>query len=164
MRFPVPRRASHHWCALLVAGAWTAAVSFGSARDASAQLSRPPDAGGRTASLGQPLLWHWQATLGTGLYLGDGSGDVMVRAVAGTYYAPLNPVTKLAELGVEAYVGARGNKADGGVRGLLQVPYFSAGVGADYNVRDNRLDMLVTLHTPVRRGGFATRADAERAS
>ena len=156
-RSPVSSRASHHWCALLVAGAWTAAVSFGSARDASAQLSRPPDAGGRTASLGQPLLWHWQATLGTGLYLGDGSGDVMVRAVAGTYYAPLNPVTKLAELGVEAYVGARGNKADGGVRGLLQVPYFSAGVGADYNGRDNRLDMLVTLHTPVRRGGLLTR-------
>jgi len=58
---------------------------------------------------------------------------------------------------MEAYVGGRGSKADGGVRAIFQVPYLSAGLGADYNLRDGRLDMLVTAHTPVRRGGLLTR-------
>ena len=138
------------WCALLV-------LSPGPAPDASAQTPRPPEVGGRTGSLGQPLLWHWQFALSTGAYLDGSSANVMVRAAAGTYHAALNPVTKLAEFGVETYIGARGNTADGGVRAIMQVPYFSAGIGGDYNLRAGRLDMLVTLHTPVRRGGLLTR-------
>jgi len=42
------------------------------------------------------------------------------------------------------------------------VPYFSAGIGADYNLRNRRVDMLVTLNTPVRRGGFVTRGSLLR--
>ena len=69
----------------------------------------------------------------------------------------MNPVTKLVEFGLEGYVGARGSKADAGARALLQVPYLSTGVGPDYNIRSGRLDLLLTVHTPVRRGGFLTR-------
>ncbi|HET9707898.1 MAG TPA: hypothetical protein VFP39_06320, partial [Gemmatimonadales bacterium] len=115
-----------------------------------------PRVGGRTASLGQPIRWHWQIGFGTGFYLAGPSNNLMVRAAGGTYYAPLNPITKLAEIGMETYVGARGSKVDGGVRGVFQVPYLSAGLGGDYNLRDGRLDMLVTAHTPVRRGGLLT--------
>lgn len=49
----------------------------------------------------------------------------MVRLAGGAYHAPLNPVTKLAELGMEVYLGARGSRVDGGVRAIMQVPYFS---------------------------------------
>jgi hypothetical protein len=157
----VPARTSV-WYALLILGATTVGFSLGSARNASAQTPRAPDAGGRTASLGQPLRWRWQAGVGAGAYLEGPANDLMVRAEGGVYHAPLNPVTKLAEFGFEAYLGARGNKADGGVRTIMQVPYLSGGLGADYNLRSGRLDMLVTLHTPVRRGGLLTRGSLLR--
>lgn len=150
-------RASRIVRVLLVTVAWFAGLSPGSPRNASAQTSPAPSAGGRTVSLGQPIRWHWQVGLGTGVYLAGPSTDLMVRAAGGAYYAPLNPITKLSEIGMEVYLGARGNKADGGVRGVFQVPYLSAGIGADYNLVGGRLDMLVTAHTPVRRGGLLTR-------
>lgn len=132
-------------------------LGSGAAAAARAQSIRDPEAGGRTVSLGQPLLWHWQLGLGGGAYLGGTSNDLMIRAWGGGYRASMNPVTKLVEFGLEGYVGARGNKADAGARALLQVPYLSTGVGPDYNIRSGRLDLLLTVHTPVRRGGFLTR-------
>ena len=132
-------------------------LSSGSAGAVRAQTARAPEVGGRTVSLGQPLRWHWQLGVGAGVYLNGTSNDAIVRGVAGGYYAPVNPVTKLAEFGFEAYLGARGNKADAGARALLQVPYLSGAAGGDYNVNTGRLDLLVTFHTPVRRGGFLTR-------
>ena len=134
----------------------TAGLSTSPARHARAQASPAPETGGRTASLGQPPRWYGQVGFGAGAYLNGPSTDVMVRAAGGVYHPLLNPVMKLAELGMEAYIGARGRTADGGVRALVRVPYFSAGVGADYNVYDRRLDMLVTAYTPVRRGGLLT--------
>src|ERR1051325_9661915 len=153
----VPARAARRLCELLALTIATAGFLSGSARDASAQSPIDPSVGGRTASLGQPIRWHWQIGFGSGLYLAGPSNTLMVRTAAGAYYAPLNPITKLAEIGMEGYVGARGSGVDGGVRGVFQVPYLSAGIGGDYNLRDGRLDMLVTAHTPVRRGGLLTR-------
>ena len=132
-------------------------LGSGTAAGARAQTVRAPEVGGRTVSLGQPLLWHWQLGLGGGAYLDGTSKDLMIRAWGGGYRASMNPVTKLVEFGLEGYVGARGSKADGGARALLQVPYLSTGVGPDYNIRSGRLDLLLTVHTPVRRGGFLTR-------
>ncbi|HEV8380858.1 MAG TPA: hypothetical protein VGQ29_04695 [Gemmatimonadales bacterium] len=139
-------------CSLCVA---VAGLLLGQA--ARAQSVRAPEVGGRTVSLGQPLRWHWQLGLGGGAYLGRASDDLLIRGWAGGYRAPLNPVTKLAEFGLEGYFGARGNQADAGARAMLQVPYLSAGVGADYNFPKRRFDLLLTVHSPIRRGGFLTR-------
>ena len=127
------------------------------AHAARAQTVRAPEVGGRTVSLGQPLQWHWQIGLGAGAFFGGTSNELMIRAWGGGYHASMNPVTKLVELGLEGYVGASGNRVDGGTRALLQVPYLSAGIGPDYNFRRGRVDLLLTVHTPVRRGGFLTR-------
>jgi phosphatidylserine/phosphatidylglycerophosphate/cardiolipin synthase-like enzyme len=132
-------------------------LSSGAAAGARGQTVRAPEAGGRTMSLGQPLRWHWQMGLGAGAFLGGTSNDLLIRAWGGGYRASMNPVTKLVEFGLEGYVGARGNKPDAGTRALLQIPYLSTGVGPDYNIRSGRLDLLLTVHTPVRRGGFLTR-------
>ena len=70
----------------------------------------------RTASLGQPRRWHWQLGLGAGADFSGTSNNLMIRAVGGGYRASLNPVTKLAEFGVEGYVGVRGNRVDAGTR------------------------------------------------
>src|SRR3989442_6248591 len=138
---------------------FVAAVLLGSgaAAGARAQNVRAPEVGGRTVSLGQPLRWHWQLGLGGGAYLGGTSSDLMIRAWGGGYRASMNPVTKLVEFGLEGYVGVRGSKADAGTRALLQIPYLSAGAGPDYNIRTGHLDLVFTVHTPVRRGGFLTR-------
>src|SRR3989441_741034 len=143
-------------CAVRV---FVAAVLLGSgaAAAARAQNVRAPEVGGRPVSLGQPLRWHWQMGLGAGAYFGGTSNDLMIRAWGGGYRASMNPVTKLVEFGLEGYVGARGSKTDAGTRALLQIPYLSAGAGPDYNIRTGRLDLVFTVHTPVRRGGFLTR-------
>lgn len=119
--------------------------------------TRNADAGGRTFSLGQPPHRHWQLGVGAGAYLHGDTNDVLVRASGGVYSAALNPVAKLVELGFETYLGARGNRADAGVRTVFQVPYFSSGIAADYSLTNRRVDMLITAHTPVRRGGILTR-------
>jgi hypothetical protein len=132
------------------------------ARPANGQAVRAPTAGGRIASLGQPALRHWQFGFASGAYLRGSANDVMLRAGGGVYYAPLNPVAKLAELGFETYFGARGNRADVGARAIFQIPYFSTGVGADFNFTGKRVDMMITAHTPVRRGGLLTRGSLLR--
>lgn len=128
-----------------------------SAAETRAQGERAPEVGGLTASLGQPPQWHWQFGVGAGAYLSGNSTDLMARAVGGGYRASLNPVTKLVEFGLEAYVGARGHDGDLGTRALLRIPYLNGGVGGDYNIPTHQIDLLVTLHTPVRRGGLLTR-------
>lgn len=135
--------------ALPVTGAWRAPALY-------SQVPIRPEAGGRTASLGQPPLWRWQAGAGAGAWLEGPSRVAMVRAHAGAYRSLLNPVMGLAEIGLEAYAGVR-DRPEGGVRGMLLVPYLSTGIAADYNLRAGRVDLLVTAHTPVRRGGLLTR-------
>lgn len=136
---------------------WSAtvvAVVLGVVTSASAQWDRPPEQGGRTASLGQPLRWHWAAGLGAGAYLEGPANQVMVRASGGVSRDLLSPVVGLANIGFEAYAGGRGTQTDGGARAVLQVPHFSMGAGADYNLRDGRLDFLVSAFSPIRRGGI----------
>ncbi|HEV2672311.1 MAG TPA: hypothetical protein VGU74_14560 [Gemmatimonadales bacterium] len=140
------------WVLLVVVGtlAWINA--------ASAQVqSVDAGGGGRTFSLGQPPRQHWQLGVGAGAYLRGDANDVLIRASAGVYTAKLNPVAKLVELGFETYLGARGSRADAGVRTVFQVPYLSSGIAADYSLTAGRMDMLITAHTPVRRGGIFTR-------
>ncbi|MBI2403495.1 MAG: hypothetical protein HYV20_12340, partial [Gemmatimonadetes bacterium] len=76
-----------------------------------------------------------------------------MRAYIGNAHDLLSPIAGLASIGLEAYAGARGPQIDGGARALFRVPYLSMGMGADYNLRDRALDLLVTAHSPVRRGG-----------
>lgn len=118
---------------------------------------RSADAGGRTFSLGQPPIRHWQLGVAAGAYLHGNRSDVVVRAHGGVYYSPLNPVAKLAELGLEPYLGARGDRMDAGIRAVFQVPYLSSGIAADYSLTGRRVDLMITAHTPVRRGGILTR-------
>ncbi len=144
----------------LVAGLAVAALP--APGTAGAQVRAAPEAGGRTMSLGQPPLWRWQAGAGAGAWFEDPPTTAMVRAQAGVLRALLNPVTGLAELSLEGYVGTRGERAEAGARVMLQVPYLSTAAGVDYNARTNFADLLVTVHTPVRRGGLLARGTLVR--
>lgn len=122
--------------------------------EVNAQWTRPPESGGRTASLGQPPRWRWQAGLGGGPLFQAPSDQLLVRAYLGTSHDLLSPIAGLAAIGLEAYGGVRGADIDGGARALFRVPYLSMGIGPDYNLRDRGLDLLVTGHSPLRRGGI----------
>ena len=121
----MPARAVR-WYALLSLGAWVVGLSPLTTRAACAQALRTPDGGGRTASLGQPRRFRWQAGLSAGAFFAHSPADLIVRAQGGVYHAPLNPVAKVAELGMEAYFGARGSRVDGGIRAVAEVPFFAA--------------------------------------
>ncbi len=147
---PAPRS---KWCRTGPVAFVFAALATGAGR-ATAQVPRAPDLGGHTVSLGQPKLWHWQVGLGAGaLNAGSGSSGA-VRTEIGTYHSVVNPIASFAEIGAEGYSGMRGADPDGGLRGILRIPYMGMGVGADYNFRDGRVDFLHTIYTPVRRGGL----------
>jgi phosphatidylserine/phosphatidylglycerophosphate/cardiolipin synthase-like enzyme len=144
---------------------WSAAA-FGfmlaAADDANAQRIRPPESGGHTASLGQPLRWRWQTGFAAGPFSEAASSDLLLRAHLGVAHDLLNPVAGLSRIAVEAYAGARGTSLDGGARAILQVPFIGVGLGADYNLPNRALDLLVTAQSPIRRGGLLTRGSMLR--
>lgn len=162
----------HGFYAIAVWSATAAGFLASIPRDATAQWARPPESGGRIASLGQPVRWRWQAGLAGGALLEGPSDRLLARTFIGTSHDLLSPVAGLAALGLEAYAGTRGDQLDGGVRALFRIPYLSMGVGGDLNLRDliqdgsspstgararGALDLLVTAHTPMRRGGIILR-------
>src|SRR5688572_27038381 len=61
-----------------------------------AQSVRLPEAGGRTASLGQPFRWHWQGGVGAGLV--HAPSALLLRAHVGVAYDLFNPVAGLGSI------------------------------------------------------------------
>ena len=121
---------------------------------AQAQVPRAPERGGLTVSLGQPPLWRLEAGAGAGAFLVADTSEALVRGELGAYHPLFNPVTGLPEGGMEVYAGMRGAHADGGVRGMLRVPILGSGIGADYSIPEQRLNLLIMIRAPVRRGGI----------
>ena len=104
--------------------------------------------------MGQPGLWRWSAggALGGASY--DGTGQGLGEARATVSRDLLNPVLGLAALQVESYAGARGGEWNGGLRGRLSLPFFRAGVAADYNLLEQRTRWMLSFMRPLRRGGL----------
>ena len=132
-----------------------AALLYAIPGQVAAQLERLPEQGGRITSLGQPPTLHWHGGLGAGFTLQErATSQPAFQLYLGATHALLNPVAGLANIGLEAYVGARAAGVDGGGRALLRVPYVLTGVGLDYGVRDGTVAPLLTIYGPVRRGGI----------
>ncbi|HEX9165198.1 MAG TPA: hypothetical protein VF862_04775, partial [Gemmatimonadales bacterium] len=110
----------------------TALLIIGSGHLA-AQTPRPPEAGGRIHSLGQPKRWHLEGSAGAGAWFEGPASQALYRAGFGVFRDLLSPITGLASVGLEGYAGMRGTSLDGGARALFRIPYLSLGTGADYN-------------------------------
>lgn len=148
----VPRRPRHAAGVLLavVAGGVLALPA-----ELHSQLERLPEQGGRTVSLGQPPRTHFFTGFSGGTFQHAPSDRQLgVHAFLGVQRPLLNPVAGLASAGLEFYGGVRGDHADGGVRGILRIPYIGLGAGVDYNFRDGDAAALLTAFGPVRRGGI----------
>jgi len=120
----------------------------------SAQWIRPPESGGRIYSIGQPKRIHWQAGLSSGVWFEGPGSALLVRAEGGVSRSIASPVVGALDVGLEGFVGLRETSLDGGGRLLFNVPYFGMGVGAEYNIPDRHVNLIVSARTPVRRGGI----------
>ncbi len=140
---------------------WLAAVCglfFGQAAAfAQTPTSLHPDSGGMIRSMGQPPIWKPYSSVVAGSYGGDPNRQFMSNLELGVFKDILNPAHNTLGFALEAYGGIRaGNKLtfDGGARGFLESPTLRLGIGFDFNVPDPRIDPILRLTLPLRRGGF----------
>jgi len=83
---------------------------------------------------------------------GDSAGFVFNAHLGVRRYLG-SPIVGIAAVGLEGYAGGRTGTMDGGGRFLFSIPVFHVSVGADYNVPDADLDLLLRLELPMQRGG-----------
>lgn len=116
----------------------------------------PPHQGGVTHSLGQPDFWKWTAGLSLGW--GGQHNGIDNRGTAsgqiGVMRDILNPVLGAGGWNFELYAGARDTRRNGGMRARIASPALRVGIGADYNVFDDQVRPLLSVYSPVIRGGF----------
>jgi hypothetical protein len=141
---------------LILAAAWLA--PFG----ALAQTNLPPEKGGVVYSLGMPPVYKGHAGAMIGWYRPGEADDLAAYGHFGILRDLGSPVVGMAALGLEGYIGYRGQALDGGGRALFSIPVLHFTVGGDYNVPDEDFDLLLRLELPVRRGGLFGRGSQVR--
>jgi hypothetical protein len=119
-----------------------------------AQVDRPPEKGGQTYSLGMPPVYKGHAGVESGAYNLGGDSELLLYATMAVQKDLGSPVVGLGAIGLEGYIGNRGRDLDGGGRALFRIPALHFTIGADYNFRDEALDVLLRLQLPIRRGGI----------
>ncbi len=118
------------------------------------QLVLPPEEGGEIISIGQPPLWKPYGGGSLGSYYPGDASDMTAYVDLGVDKDLMNPVVGGLVLGGEAYGGIQGNRIDGGLRVLANIPFLRLGFGVDWNFRDGDLPFLLRFAGPVRRGGL----------
>jgi hypothetical protein len=131
-----------------------AAAVAGSGELAAQVEDPPPEEGGITQSLGQPPRLKWYGGFGLGMYL-DGDEETFLGLLELRAFKNIgSPVAGMLGVSAEAYGGLRRDSLDGGFRVLGESPYLGTAVGADYNIRDNAVDALISFFLPPGRGGL----------
>ncbi|MEJ2503574.1 MAG: hypothetical protein P8177_09740, partial [Gemmatimonadota bacterium] len=126
---------------------------------AAAQTDLPPERGGFTTSMGIPDAWRFNAGILSGVHGGE-VNEAAFYGTVGAYRDLLSPAIQAAGLLTELYGGRRGNFDqfdegwDAGVRMGLFMPVTRLSFAADYSFVDDRLDFLLSLIHPLRRGGI----------
>lgn len=113
----------------------------------------PPSDGGLIKSIGQPPIWKWYTGPAAGAYLLGDSASFVGRAEVGVLKDLATPIAGILALRGEGYIGTRDVSIDGGLRFALGTPSLGLSVGADYNFRDTRVDLLLQFRFPVQRAG-----------
>jgi hypothetical protein len=125
------------------------ALAVLSANPASAQL-RPVSEGAITTSLGQPVSWKGTVAAGPLWQAGTTVGGATALGVQRDL---VNPIAGLFTAHGELYFTRAGGQFDGGARARLTSPFLRFGIGADYSLDWNRVDLMLSTQHPLRRGG-----------
>ncbi|MBI2403707.1 MAG: hypothetical protein HYV20_13425 [Gemmatimonadetes bacterium] len=134
---------------MLGAGMVLAPVAPGEAQD-----TLPPHLGGYVQALSLPEIYKPYFGVSIGLWRGEGSEHLASQLRLGVFRDFGNPVTGLVGASLEAYAGVRDVQADAGLRAILASNLLRLGAGADFDVREREVDLLLRVTSPVRRGGI----------
>src|SRR5512134_1065990 len=126
-----------------------------------AQDTLPPSQGGRVRSLGLPVRRRPYVGVSLGITR-VGGADLTAHVRTGTYRDVSLPTTGLLGVVVEAYGGLTGGRGDGGGRALLRSNLLQIGAGLDYNLRTDDFGFVLSVGSPVRRGGVVGRGSELR--
>ncbi len=121
---------------------------------ASAQTDLPPEKGGTTYELGMPPVWKGSAGAVVGWYRPSTTNDLTILAQFGIRKDLMSPVIGLAAIGFEGYAGNQSRDFTGGGRALFSIPALHFSVGADYDINNDELDVLLRLELATRRSGI----------
>ena len=103
-------------------------------------------------SMGQPKRWQ---LYGAGLAVGDRTDHGPAgSALLGVHHPIMNPVVGLLGVSGEAYGILGGGYSGEGVRALATMPLLALGAGADWNIRRQRVDFMLSYQTAILRGGL----------
>src|SRR5579884_526616 len=122
----------------------------------SAAISRsgPPPA---VFSIGQPPIWRQQLSAQAAFSQGGRSGATFSYGAFHSFNKPpstaFNPLLGLIGGTVEAY-GSVGGVKDAGIRAMATSRLLATSVGADWDVRDHRVNTIISWQSALRRGGI----------
>src|SRR6185503_4815352 len=118
-----------------------------------AAQSAPPS----VFSIGQPPIWRQHIALqGTAYRSSDATNATLTYGLFHSFNKPpsnaFNPVLGVVGATVEGY-GSVGPLGDAGVRALVTSRILATSVGADWDVRNGHVDMILSWQSAIRRGG-----------
>jgi hypothetical protein len=125
------------------------------------QDTLPPTQGGRVRSLGLPVVRRPYIGVSVGLARIQES-DLTAHLRAGSYRDLTLPTAGLLGVALEAYGGLKGGRGDVGGRLMFRSNLLRLGAGLDYNATDADAGLIVTVASPVRRGGIVQRSSELR--
>ena len=109
-------------------------------------------------SIGQPPIWRQHVALQVGAATESGTGAA--TATYGLFHSlhippgnAFNPLLGIIGGTLEGY-GSVGGGADAGVRALATSRLLATSFGADWDVRNGRVDAIVSWQSAIRRGGL----------
>jgi phosphatidylserine/phosphatidylglycerophosphate/cardiolipin synthase-like enzyme len=117
-------------------------------------------------SIGQPPIWrHGIAMLGTVFSRGDASPATgsygVFRAITRPPSNAFNPVLGVVGVTIEGF-GSVGFETEAGIRGMVTSQILATSIGADWDVRNGEVDMILSWQSAVRRGGLLGRGSMLR--
>jgi hypothetical protein len=125
-------------------------ILFGAGQLAHAQPATVPMEGEPIVSMGQPK--KWPPYLGLMFDSARRTDEVGGQLLAGVYRDLMNPNLGALALVGEGYVTTT-NDYDGGARLMGAARFFALQAGADYSIRENEVDFLLSFTLGLRRGG-----------
>lgn len=117
-------------------------------------------------SIGQPPIWRQHvAVQGTAYRTADATNATLTYGLFHSLNKPpsnaFNPVLGLVGGTLESY-GSVGPLADAGVRALVTSRLLATSIGADWDIRNHRVDAILSWQSAIRRGGLIGRGSMLR--
>ena len=114
----------------------------------------PPESGGFTKSMGQPMIYKPYIGFSIGHNRPSDDDKLAAQFRLGVYRDLMNPMFSILGISAEGYAGSLHKDADIGLRGMIELPVLRIAGGVDYNYKEKETDFIMRLTFAIRRGGI----------